>query len=366
MRDISKFDWITSLSDDYRQSIEYFFDAYDRLRARTMEEHVHALIDQAPFKAVGDEALENAWVSNDASVISDAAAPTLSKEWYRAFITQHGDLVRYFDRFTVSTTLAIVQLLDGLLIALERGDIIVAFLCARSIIENSCTVIRATDDIQGDLSKLNKDGDLNLRPDMTDKLIKRVLARRINWAKLLENPRDAIRTNNLSYETAPLMIDVTAVQILNAVDYVNRTLPGIRGAYDILCEFAHPNLGVSLAFQQNQTSHKDKNSVLWNHVHLSHGKPVYLLREMSEAFCEVFSCIAAVLRKFEHVLGEVAPAQRQQLQLYSAKILRKLLIERVDIEGEIDLELGTLLDPYGPCPCGSNQKYKFCCNAKQV
>jgi hypothetical protein len=66
---------------------------------------------------------------------------------------------------------------------------------------------------------------------------------RVNWSSLLEKDPKDISKNDLKFDPIVGAIVLTAETILKQIDKLGNAVPGIRVAYEFLCEFAHPNYG---------------------------------------------------------------------------------------------------------------------------
>lgn len=87
---------------------------------------------------------------------------------------------------------------------------------------------------------------------------------RVDWHKLAQSDFTKSKNRELAYKPKEKYLDVSAGQILNHIDKLNKRVPGCRLAYDVLCEFLHPNVGDLFATTTKATSTFDA----WGTRHL--------------------------------------------------------------------------------------------------
>jgi hypothetical protein len=67
---------------------------------------------------------------------------------------------------------------------------------------------------------------------------------KLDWKMLAEADLPSISAKDTAYRSTEYTVNLTAKQVLNAVDRLSKRIPGSRVAYDVLCEFLHPNVGI--------------------------------------------------------------------------------------------------------------------------
>lgn len=355
-------DWITSANPQFAEAISYLKEASQRLRESVKNGHTHLHVGQAPLNAVAEAAIKAGHIDVNSNTFKKGApTPDVPKEWYLAYAYQQGDPVRLIVQLAVTRTLAIVDLLDASVAAFETGNVLVAFICCRSVIENVALFDKAIDEIRSTSFPDQYESARDVKGALIDQLNKRAFAQKIDWKSIAEQPKESLRKNKLKYKPSVLRLDLSAEQILNLVDDLNKKIPGTRAVYEVLCEFAHPNVGVILAHTNSFQHRADSNSVEWIEKRMSFGPPAGLFLEMGELFGEVMTVVAACVKQFETVVSQDIEPQRKRLQGLCQVIVRHMMFTTIVPSGNKGIKLRDALDPYAACPCGSSDKIKFCC-----
>jgi hypothetical protein len=79
--------------------------------------------------------------------------------------------------------------------------------------------------------------------DVGDKIGKALYGTKVDWRKLGTVDLRTASKEDIAYVKKKLTTDVTARSVLSAIDKLDKRVPGVRVAYDVLCEFLHPNVG---------------------------------------------------------------------------------------------------------------------------
>jgi hypothetical protein len=154
-----------------------------------------------------------------------------------------------------SNARAIEELISAIIPDLSRGRLLISLTLLRALIERAA----ALNVVAGGLSPLysSNPGDqpayfLN---SFGEGITKALYSTRLNWQNLSTTELENVDPKAVPYRAdAERQIDITAKNILNQIDKLNKKIPGIRTTYDTLCEFAHPNVGdlfaTSMGFQR--------------------------------------------------------------------------------------------------------------------
>jgi hypothetical protein len=102
---------------------------------------------------------------------------------------------------------------------------------------------------------------------------------RTDWNAIVEQELEDIDLKKMESVRQEVLGDYDAKQVLKKIDALNKVLPGSRACYEILCEFAHPNVGDLAAATQEYASRSDRFGV----VHITRKIGNGLLSETSNA-----------------------------------------------------------------------------------
>ena len=268
-------------------------------------------------------------------------------------INNYGSAHRIFGAFIFATRFAVLRLLDGFRRGIESKDLLVGFVCLRAAVEHvahfNSVIVRLRD------QKVTEDVDEahRLLGQIHDLLEKSTYGTRVDWFQVVKSdPETALKKDAIKYRGQPYRVDTEAGSILKAIDLLEKNIKGTRAVYELLCEFAHPNVGLLWLMTESSQSRRDKNGVFWVDKSLGSHVPGELVKN------EMVSIPRRILRQadlcLQHflVLQTEAIGQQQQILRLTQVIVRRLLGRGHNSE---------LFDTYSLCPCGSGAKLKFCC-----
>ena len=96
-------------------------------------------------------------------------------------------------------------------------------------------------------------------------ILKSLYGTRIDWIKAASSEVDKVKRKEYEYKSSEGFADESAEQILNRVDQLSKKIAGVRFAYDMFCEFLHPNSGDLFSATMRSTAHVDS----WGTRHLT-------------------------------------------------------------------------------------------------
>ena len=137
--------------------------------------------------------------------------------------------------------------------------------------------------------------------------------------------------------------------MMKPIDKLGRSVEDIRGVYEILCDFVHPNVGEFFALTRSAELVTDDQGVYWTRKKISLNAPMSGVKDAGRVFNQIFIKIANCLKHSEMLLGE-AESQKEMIARTVRLVLHQILTTQEQIK----------VDPYALCPCGSGQKIKFC------
>ena len=250
---------------------------------------------------------------------------------------------------------AILRLLRGAKEGLETGDCLVAFICYRSVLEQVGHLASFVRDAAKLPSGEGFEDSYKYLLDLTEVAAQRLYGTRVGWSKIAaaENLEDLIKKNQISYQADPERLDQTSKSCLSGVDLVDKKIRGTRAIYEILCEFAHPNVGALIVSTVDAIPETGSDGVTWIHKSLHSGPPFSFLKDCSNVATIVFETVANVTGLAKQLLADC------DREAATAQGAAKRVIPRYIANNK------KLFDPYAVCPCGSGDKIRFCCGRIQ-
>ena len=249
---------------------------------------------------------------------------------------------------------AVNRLLAGAEAGLLSGDCLVPFICYRSLLEQighfNCFV--------KEISALELENSFTSAAkyclDLIEVSVPKVGATRVAWDKLAraQNLDELIEKNKIKYEISDQRMSLESDSCLKSIDLVNKQLKGTRAIYEILCEFAHPNVGSTLISYSDAELEIGKDGVGRVTKALHMGPPFNFFSEMSPLVVNIFECISKNLSHYIRLLTESEKQANRAIQ--AAQIVAPVLLKRNK----------DVFDPYAACPCGSGDKIRFCCGKR--
>ncbi|MBX9692865.1 MAG: hypothetical protein K2Z81_10810 [Cyanobacteria bacterium] len=265
-----------------------------------------------------------------------------------------GKCMYLLDAFQQSRRMAVVHLLDAVSDSLHRGDAMVAFISFRTVIEH----VAVFNDLLRDMGKLNFkpqtiEDAVKLNSDMESLLVKRVFGTRVNWLELRHSDADVFLASRKTYEYKPSESswDRTSEQVMYAVDKLKRKVKRARGVYEVLCEFAHPNVGALLALTRQTSESRDEQGVRWIHKTLSLDSPDAFVHDLANLIGSIVRTSSECVKLFESQLEEL-----EKLKAATHASVQMVAKELLATSGEV-------IDPDSRCPCTSGRSIRTCCGS---
>lgn len=281
-------------------------------------------------------------------------AENLASKLFLAQIYERGDLIQLLTTFGHSRKLVVVHLLNAARTGLESGNLLIPLICFRSVIEHCAHLHDAIKKLEIAETPESFSAATDLLQESLVKVKKVLLSTRFDWCGVDGlNPDELdVKMANKKYEYRHSQdgkhIDLKAQQIMTSLDRLEKAIPQVRGTYELLCEFAHPNLGVLYTITLKSVSGVDKQGIHWHSHLIGLGRPE-IPDSLSSAFSGIFVKMAEVLQTFEADQDSLSQLKAKLLKLTQTCVRQDLKTRRVEI------------DKYAECPCASGVKFKFCC-----
>jgi hypothetical protein len=345
---------LTSGESALKKHLDAVADAHGRLRAVAEKgftyRHVPpALVNQPLDKLVAVGVYkENA----DGTVFKTVKGKiNLPDAWSRNFIYDQGSGYRMFNQFVASNRIAVVKLLDAFNRDLQAGDLLVPLICARSLLEQISHCNETLAFVREQPEPRDRAPAWEVVGNVHEWLGKKTYGTRMDWMAFLSAaPGEIPKKKSVAYQREVNRIDRTAETILNAVDHLDKKVAGTRVIYEMLCEFAHPNVGsFFVAGVSCRMLPRDTTDVVWIEKHLGLEPPIEFLRSFGVIIEKILKNLSQCLVHYEGLLHE-SNALSDKLLRMTQTIMRHAIAHRKE-----------LFNAYDICPCGSTKKIKFCC-----
>lgn len=192
----------------------------------------------------------------------------LSNADARAAIYNQSFSAQQLRAFTVVSMVSCLDHAELALIAIDQGRGGMPISLIRGLIER----VSIINSVQSDISPLmEKRG--NVEPFMDEFysgnyhsiVLKSLYGTRIDWIKTASLKVDKAKRKEYEYKHNEEFANEGAEQILNRIDQLSNKIPGARFAYDVFCEFLHPNSGDLFSATLVSKAHVDE----WGTRHLT-------------------------------------------------------------------------------------------------
>lgn len=158
----------------------------------------------------------------------------------------------------------------------NAGLISYLYLTLRAIIERISRCQKLANDIRFLKDKTNSEADATQEIIKNSGIITKALyGTRRNWVEVLNRDLKSASKTDLEYVPNNETLDISAIQILNCVDALDKVIPGTRNVYEILCEYSHPNVGDLRSATLDVTSWNDDSGTRFISRTIGLGKKVF-------------------------------------------------------------------------------------------
>lgn len=351
--DIKWPEWLMSSGPDAPSSLDAISGSYARIKLTILKDHVYEHVMQKELNAVTDEMIEKGVVTVTGEILNHNVI--LPREFQAALLHENGAACRMLNMLCSAKKMAIVHLIEATHQSFTVGNLLVALICLRSFIEHVAHFNEAIEKTKPYNVPSNHDEANKLLWEIKEKLVGFAYATRVDWERILfEDTDEMIRKSKVKYKPVENRQDRTAESILDFIDRLSKKVKGIRAVYEVLCEFAHPNVGLLVALTRSVNPYLDKHGFTWIKKELSLKAQLAAVESTGPVLNQIFCKTAQCMKQFEELLVE-GDAQCEKIRKISQVSIRHVLTRNKSI-----------LDPYSLCPCGSTRKIKFCCGAANI
>lgn len=319
-----------------------------RFRAASEKDYSYRHVLQGALTAVTDSLIAHGVI--DPKGGKPRRDVQLPKPTVLALLYNSGSAFRILGLLCAAKQIVLVQLLEAARASAVSNSLIGTLTNFRSVVEHIAHFDAVIRKLQPHEVPDNYDEARKMIGEINGSLVKMAYSTRFDWMAILRgDAADLLRRNKTKYKPDPNRQDRTADTILDAIDGLAKKVKGLRGVYEVLCEFAHPNVGTVLGLTKSAEPHKDELGVPWMLKEVTLGAPVLAVQEMGDVLNAMFRVISQSVEHFTGLLVE-ADKQRSKIQSISQVVIRRAIQQNPG-----------LLSPYAPCPCDSGAKVRFCC-----
>ncbi|MEJ1159542.1 hypothetical protein [Prosthecomicrobium sp. N25] len=172
------------------------------------------------------------------------APPAFDVSHFRAAVYNQAAAARQLEAFVHAQCVIACELCQAGIRGFEAEEVAVPYSMLRSLVERTAHVAWLADALKP-LAKatLASDGSSTPLIESANTISKALYGTKMDWNKLRDVNLRSASKDEIAYIRTELTMDVSARNVLSSIDKLNKQAPGIRIAYEILCEFLHPNVG---------------------------------------------------------------------------------------------------------------------------
>jgi hypothetical protein len=289
----------------------------------------------------------------DATAILSLTKPG-TREWMAVHaLHQLGNPVVEFDQSLALICARVAIVGESCAAEMQARRFLPAFILLRALVEQATVLVETNQKLGQRLAIGCGDNPVEYVTSLDQIIASAAFAMRFNWqdaasvtelAALGRKDREYIQDENgLSLRG----------QVMNAIDAADKICSGIRSAYEVLCEFAHPNIGASWLVSTDTDIHHDSRGMRWIRRRVSAQPSNFGLQSPAPAFDAALVLVQEFFSAF--------PSWIDQYDAYRSAIVQAVQ-NAIRTTGRGALGL---LDKYEACPCRSGKKVRFCCAAKR-
>ena len=297
------------------------------------------------------EALDSALSSGTTAIGLDISKIHPAKKMNAVFaqLYELGSASGEIGKFRWTRYTAIADALDISNYSISEGYVSAAYLQLRSVIELSGSIAL----LCRDAARIKLDESSKLKQSewiisIVESANKRGAGTRLDWINLAE--KGLRKGKSKSYKPSEKFQDKSAVDLMNGVDLIDKSVSGSRHAYDYLSEYAHPNVGViSTRLQAAKHTNLPNGFELQYRTYSTSSIGSVLVDGSLPWLVELLEITVEILK---HLL--VLDKQLAQLEKKLGELSKKVV--RAGIKNYPELFESTF-----PCPCFSGKFVSSCC-----
>jgi hypothetical protein len=281
--------------------------------------------------------------------------PKLSPKEFKVAIFATSRPARELETFITVSAISTVELAKVAALEFEKGNIVAPSNLLRSIIERIGHAAALLNSVEK-LPKISPPmGSNAMKPldNLSEIITLSLFGTRIDWEKLANidfRSISAKKAKNLNYQEMELAVDLGKIDnILKSIDKLDKLVPGSRLAYNVLCEFMHPNVGDFYGAMVNSYSFTDYNSL--RHLTFELGiksKSLSGAPQLNIVMTNLMGICSDILHEYPKILKELDVISDYAIDMTQLNIHRALRRNR------------NIFRNSDPCPCLSGLTVRRC------
>lgn len=278
------------------------------------------------------------------------AAPDLNALAHRATIYELGSTSAQFQAYCTVCALISSDLIDASMVPLRSRKLAIALPMLRGLLERTAAAASLSQHVEPLLNEARASKHIfETVLSISDIVANTLHGTKIDWRTVSAGKFEAMSSKDIKYRAVEHSVNLTAKQILNAVDSLDDLIPGTRIAYDVLCEFLHPNIGDIFSVTLKSGSFEDSFGT--RHLEFSLGRGAADLHKS----VDVDRALAKAISTLTNVVVAI-PAIHSKLRMLADQVYirtRKTLHAQVK-------KNRPFFPGNDPCPCGSGKTIRNC------
>lgn len=278
--------------------------------------------------------------------------PTPTRREVRAQVYGFGRPVAEARAFRHVFICSCAELSKASLFAIDQCALNVSFTLLRSLMERIAVGRAVSAELTNVLSLEASDKDRQFQniARAGEVLTSALHGTKVNWTALFKQQVSKISAEQAKYAPLDYGMNLSAKQILNSVDALKSELPGARIAYDVLCEFLHPNTGDMFSSILNAGGTFDSEGMKFLEFTIGRGPiDLRLMPDIDAVLAETVGIVRQLLSKLPEVDASLVDSIAK-MDWRSKKLIRPLVTQYADF-----------FRPTHFCPCSSGKVVGECC-----
>jgi hypothetical protein len=345
-------EWLLTATENIPQALRDISELVKRLKDKTPEQYVYKHVFQQQLHRVQDPLVKSGIVTPGKPVEVMFEVPD---DYAAAYFQNIGSGVRMFSQLCVVKRMACIQLLECACSSANNRSLLACLICMRSVLEHIAHFASLVSAIDSYKPPTQFEEANAMWGRINELVIKGSYGSSVDWLRLVDEDIDALlEKNQVKYRPRENRADLSVKSIMNAIDALDDHIKGVRAIYEVLSDFAHPNVGPLLCLiESGKPPTRDEKDVFWIEKVLSLRPPLETVRQLAPVLSRIFFLIRDSLQHFEKLV-DGCDKQRNIILEITQVLIRAFLKKQRD-----------LVDPYSLCPCGSGVKVKFCCEKQR-
>lgn len=270
----------------------------------------------------------------------------------RLFLYDKGKASSLLNTFIYTKRAAIKDLGASLQNTVAGLNIISSIVLVRAIIEQVAALSVATKEINTlfDFEELTVNEKSDKIISLCEIVTKRGKGTRLDWEAYLSN---SLREGKKkSYKAEEGAVDQTASDLMNNVDFLNKSVKGARKAYEFASEFAHPNIGAHFLYVQSASFKILADDIrIWERIS-ARNFPKYGIDALEERIVELLEIAVESISHLNILINELE-AKQKTIKQWVKEIIKKGIDNQP-----------LIFNLKEPCPCFSGLEFGKCCGKK--